>query len=307
MTSNKQSISSGPTAADKLALSLGYKNTMMVPGPSSCFAILQGQSGVGKTSLLSSNPDALILNLDLSSTPGKVAPKATLWPGLNSEGHPVRPHESGDPEQAQEFVLNFAEVQTMVNLLCKLAQDKVEGRPRVVVIDTIDVLQSMVMQHCVENQQQLRLSSLGDKPDFYSLGQAGWGKLADIIVSMVDRLRNHGYGVWLIMQTTMKWKKAGEVDQLAEDRLVTPSLFARLRPKAEMIFTVTKTKQSKVVEKNGRKMRDGEEVVHALHTDIVTLGSEGKSRRDLPAQITLPEANAWQMFETLYKESLKND
>lgn len=296
-------LSGTTTKKQDLMATLGFSGVRMIPGPSSCVMIVQGMSGRGKTTLMSSNPDAFILNLDLSSTPGDAAPQATVWPGLNSAGRPVDPSPTGDPEDGKEIVLDYDKVIAVIDTLCEAAEKQLPGRPKMVVIDTLDVLQQLIMDHLLEKQQELRLST-DKKPDFYAIGQRGWTVLSDKILSIVKRLRSHGYGVCIIMQVGEKWVNDGVSDKLVQVRLVTPSVMKPLRTMAEMILTIDKQGRDKAVRENNKIV--GKETVwtYTLSHTEKSLGGEGKTRRSLPETIELPVVGGWAKFEKVYAESI---
>jgi hypothetical protein len=300
-----QAISGTSTAKDDLMATLGYVGRRMIPGPKSCIGIIQGHAGDGKTTFFLDAEDTLILNLDLSSTPGDTVPKAAFWPGLNDDGRPVKPCKSGDPNDGTEMTFSYEEVRNIVGTLEQLAEKGAEGRPKMVVIDTLDVLQSLVMDYLLRNQQRLRLTN-DEKPDFYAIGQRGWTVMADEVVKLIKRLRNAGYGVWIIMQIAERWKNDGVKDIMVDDRLVAPSIIKPLRTMSEMIFTLSKRQYKRTVKKGGKPaLETGYERI--LSTEQVSLGAEGKSRRSLPEEIVLPSENCFSFFEDLYLKSINKE
>ena len=67
---------------------LGFSGQRMKYPLNALFGMVVGEQNTGKSYLFQSNPDAFIINLDLSST---VTPecRATIWPGVDDAGLPI--------------------------------------------------------------------------------------------------------------------------------------------------------------------------------------------------------------------------
>ena len=183
------------------------------------WGMVVGEQNSGKSYIFQGCPDAFILNLDLTAT---VSPhlKATMWPGIGQDGRPI--DVGGKP-----IVLTWDLVEAKIKQLCDIA-DKGLDRPSMVVIDTLAPAVRMLKGH---------VAKLMGKDLFEQAhGPAAWEKLYETVIDTCHRLRQHGYGVWLLAHLGREWIEIGEGSKVEEHYLsLPPGLKERLSKSVEII------------------------------------------------------------------------
>lgn len=282
----------------------GIANTRMWVKPGKIKGIIIGEFQTGKTSLFSSNPACLIINLDLSSTPVPTvdykAPPAQFWPGLNSDGRPIR--VDGSP-----FVLNWDEIVKFKDKLVE-AFNKNLPRPETIAIDSATELFNILRQATLEHFKKESWDE--------GRGDAMWEWLYQQYNSFVNDLRNAGYGVWVILHIAPEYITEEDGKKKTKWAMTTPpGFFKRFYGGFEMALEMRKTFERKVipytedvVTTSGaviklEKTRVEDVVVFTLIGDNPERANHYKRRICLPKEIRLGSTDMWATFEKAYLEA----
>jgi len=183
------------------------------------WGMVVGEQNSGKSYLFQGCADAFILNLDLTATVSPHA-KATVWPGIGQDGRPI--DVGGKP-----ITLTWDLVEAKIKQLCDMA-DRGLDRPSMVVIDTLAPAIRMLKGHVA------RL--MGRETFEQAHGPAAWEKLYDSVIEVAHRLRQHGYGVWMIAHLSREWVEISENSKVEDHYLsLPPGLKERLSKSVEII------------------------------------------------------------------------
>jgi len=211
---------------------LGFSGQRMKYPLNALFGMVVGEQNTGKSYLFQSNPDAFIINLDLSST---VTPecRATIWPGVNEQGLPVDIDE-------KHIVLAWEKVLEKKQQLIDMARAD-ELRPKCVVLDTITP--------CVRLLKPYIAKKMGKASFDQAHGPAAYDKLFDEILSFAFDLRQVGYGVWFIAHLSREFLQISDDGAKQEELTLNLSagMVRRLTPAVEMIAPVCCDRRSTTV------------------------------------------------------------
>lgn len=285
--------------------SFGIANQRMVAKPGRVFGIMIGENNTGKTSFLGSNPAALIVNMDLSSTPvpslDAPPPPCQLWPGINTEGQCI-------DFDHKPMVLTGEAIDGLKVRLIEAAT-KNQPRPETIVFDSagawINLLKAQTLLHF--------------KKDSWDAGhgEAMWEYLYNKILSTMNELRAAGYGVWIIAHITFEYIDDGTAGGLKKKHysLTTPpGFFKRFYGMFEVALELQKTYTIKVSDVvRTTKMADGSTVqmpdkveeripLFVLIGESPTMQSLYKRRVAFPARIELPAQGSWDKFTKMYMD-----
>jgi len=281
----------------------GIANTRMWVKPGKIKGVIIGEFQTGKTSLFASNPAALILNLDVSSTPvptkDAAPPPAQFWPGLNPEGRPIRP--DGSP-----FILTWAEIGNLRDELVKAFKEN-KPRPDLVVIDSVTELFNILRQATLEYFKK-------DSWD-EGRGDAMWEWLYQQYNSLVNDLRNAGYGVWVVLHIAPEYITEEDGKKKTKWAMTTPpGFFKRFYGGFEMAlemrkhFTKKVTQGFKIIKTPNGEVKMPETIVEDV--PVFTLVGENPDRANhykrricLPKQIELEKDGMWETFEKAYLDA----
>ena len=282
---------------------LGFSGQRMKYPLNSMFGMVVGEQNTGKSYLFQSNPDAFILNLDLSST---VVPEcaATIWPGINEDGRPV------DVDNTP-IVLDWDKILNKRDQLIHLAKTN-ESRPKCVVFDTITPIVRMLKPWIASQSGKEKFSQCH--------GPAAYDSLYDQIVQIAADLRKYGYGVWFIAHLS---KEIIEVSEETSKRELTVNLSGgltrRLTPAVEMIAPICCDVVTEMIPRTKIiKMSNGKEVEKTFHETVTSLkrkiafndprfASLIRTRTvHRMADINLNCSNPWSEFETAFNNANGN-
>lgn len=332
----QQSLSSGQPISSKYTL--GFSGVSMVPGPTQLIAMIVGRSGKGKSYFLQDCPNAFIINTDLSSTPGKgKKPRASIWPGLRSDGTPVEPNPTApsDPEQGIPVKLTWKRVLEIRDSLIAMAKDNYAHRPRVVVLDTVDTALDLVRDYLVETAPPFKDGR--KRTSFRDLnGKTAWPDAYDQIMHLARDLREAGYGFYFVAHLTDKYENESDLGTSSANEVVSsdgPSrtlirntlqmsrgFQGRIEPLCELIGVVT-AKNETHTEDKPMKMPNGDPIFdpatkqprmqkvtrevqrHYLSFSPIEFAGVVKKRVPLPDAIPLDADAPWDSFDNAYRSA----
>lgn len=305
-----QTLSTGQTIASKYG-AFGISNKWMIAPPDRSFVFLVGESNSGKTNLVASNPAALILNLDGSSTPmpspDSPPPPAQFFPGINEEGQTIG-------ADGQPLTLTWGVIEATKKRLIEAATSN-QPRPRMVVLDSVGVAMNLIKQHLVDKERA--------KPgkewvmDWTNLhGEAAWEALYGILMKFKTDLSPY-YGVWFTGHIASKWRKLEGKEDLVERKELSlpPGFMPRFYPLFEAVLGIESKIEMMEVTKV-RKIKRGDTVIespHQVQEPVRKVYMSGqisgtpnaihKRRIKLPLQLELPATGGWDFFAGEYKKA----
>ena len=281
---------------------LGFSGQRMSYPLNSLFGMVVGEQNTGKSYLFQSNPDAFILNLDLSST---VVPecRATIWPGVNEEGMPV--DVGGVP-----LILTWQKVLDKKKQLIALAKAN-EPRPKCIVLDTITPAVRLLKPYVAEK--------MGRQSFEQAHGPAAYDKLFDEVLSIAFDLRQHGYGVWFVAHLSREYLQVGEEGAKKEELTLNLSagMVRRLTPAVEMIAPVCCDRkirtenETKTIKSGGKEIQRSIPVEKVVIERMLAFNDPRFSRiiRTRTAKrllnVPLDSDNPWGSFEAAFNEANK--
>ena len=296
-------------------LDWAFKDVTMRPPLESLIGMVCARSTGGKSNLFQSCPDAFIFNMDLAGT--TLSPcRASIWPAIDpATGNPVE--RSGNQMMPiQNF--SFNHVMEKVELLIQMGHDGVQGRPKMIVMDTLDRLLFYVTQQYLADNKISRLKQAGNTFD-------AWDAIYTPIITLPQRFRNAGYGFWWTVQLGEKMvdSKGEQGRQLVKDRpLITDNLFSKIFPAAEvsaivepreikektLIIIKDPVTKKPIMLPNGKPKTE----IRVTSTERRVLAFDSreviKRRGDIPPEIILyPQKDAWAIFKAAYEKAQQGE
>ncbi len=290
--------------------SFGIAGERLWVKPGRLRGVVIGEFNTGKTSFLASNPAALIINLDLSSTPVPSIDSpplpAQFWPGLNPEGQPIGFNR-------QVIKLDLDAVKGLVGQLEEAAAKNLP-RPETIVIDSVSELLSLIklaaLKQFGKNDKPLNSWDEGR-------GDAMWEWVYNQYLSIVDRLRAAGYGCWVVAHITQETIEDESSKRVVKWSLTTPpGWYKRFYGGFEAALQLEKTFDVRQITKVKKVTVDGKIIempeITAEKVAMFTLVGESSSMSALykrrvcfPARLTVPPVGAWAAFEAEYLKVAK--
>lgn len=328
----RQKLSAGKTLDERYVSALGAFRGVMAVDPSCSFILAAGRTGSGKSSFFHSCPYAYVINIDCSSTPSRA--RAMIWPGVRSDGLPVEidpsSSEPTNPETGKPVTLSWNLIDEKRKLLIELAQADVPGRPRLVVIDTIDTLVPLLEQHMVDEWNETYPHNM--KEDFGELGQGQqYGQLEDKLTEFIHSLRASGYGVAAVCHLGDKsfWAKNGNERNrvfLQSVPKIRDNIWNTLISRAEIVAEFRLEDRPIIIKKKVRtstgqikKGPDGKPIIKHINSKktvclmIVGPSNENKNEdvksryRYLDKVLELNDRRPWDTFETAAREAIAKE
>lgn len=315
------SLASGSSLDQKYAGMLGVTGEQCIPPPTNTSMLVIGRSNEGKSCFVQSCPGNFIINVDASSTTNPDL-QAHLWPFVGNEDGRLYDHKGGEP-----ITLTWEKVLEKVDLLCQMADDGWEGRPKMVTLDTVDTAIPLVQEYVVKHAKELRIRS-DDAPDaryWNELhGPAAWEEAYSQITELRLRLRRAGYGVIFVMHLipekvfklddgTMKLQKNWP--------RVTENCWNRIYPESEVVVIcqrkpITTTRVQKLIKpgtadeplidpKTGQQKE--KKVSTTVEKHVLSFTDSPfikKRRRAIEDTIVLSGNNGWKDYETAYYDAI---
>lgn len=287
-----QEIAVGKTGQQKYG-GLGFSATKMVAPPGKLFGLLVGMPASGKSCFMQGNPNAFIINSDLSSTTNK-DPKACIWPGIGEDGSPMNTNGS-------TCILTWDEVLEKKKTLIDLAQNK-QDRPETVIVDSLGPTIAMVKDHVTKKMGKKEWKELD--------GRRAWDDVYEQLLRFPLELRQHGYGFYYVCHLVNAKIPLGDDRWTIRPELtITDSFYKRLFPMFELVAAFeceigSRTEMVQQKNKDGtagpKRPRSVQYKEHYMTINSENLNGITKCRVALPDRIQLPEDDAWSFFEEQY-------
>lgn len=317
-------LDTGQSLDQKYKNRLGTTGQACIPPPTQTSMLIIGPSNEGKSCFLQSCPDAFIINSDASSTTNPDV-KAHIWPAVGSEDGRLYDYPGGP-----EITLTWAAILERIELLCDMARDKWEKRPKLVAIDTIDTCIRLAREHVLTHAHELGLVA-ENRPAPRSWndmnGKAAWDVAYTQITDIHHKLRSHGYGVIYTLHLVKE-----KIIQLTEDQAatqrnvprVTDNFWGRLYPEFEVIAVIQKQKlqerrevpqyKDPVTKEPLMDAKTGKQKVkvQTVTRDAYCLSFNEsnlikKRRRALSNTIPLSPTDGWSDYAKAYDEAIANE
>jgi hypothetical protein len=285
--------------------SFGISNVRQWVHPGRLLGAVIGEFNTGKTTFLASNPAALIVNLDRSSTPyaTKDSPPcaAQFWPSMGQDGCCY--DETGTRIQLDH--------EALVKLTDRLvdAATKNLPRPETIVIDS--------MTEWINMLRTATLKKFGKATWDEGRGDAMWEYLYNEILTVYNRLRDAGYGVYTIIHIAPEYITEDDGKKKTRWAMTTPpGFFKRFYGRYELALEVQKSVVREVKTQQvpfdvaGTTHYRTESIVvdktvFTLVGDNPERASMYKRRVPFPARIALTSETPWQDFVKSYMEYAK--
>jgi hypothetical protein len=290
-----QELAVGKTAQQKYG-NLGFHATKMVSPPGKLFGLMVGMPGVGKSCFIQSNPNAFIINTDLSSTTNK-EPKACIWPGMDPEGRPCKPTAGGH----EPMVLTWNEVLSKKKELIAMAEQDLP-RPETVVIDSLGPAIALVKDFVTKKMGKEEWKELD--------GRRAWDDVYEHLVRFPAELRQMGYGFYYVCHLVNAKIPLGDDRYVIRPELtITDNFYKRLFPLFELVAAFecdmgTRTEMVQQKNKDGtagpKRPRSVKYREYCLTVNDESLSGITKCRVNLPDKLQLPEVDSWSFFEEQY-------
>lgn len=276
----------------------GFTGTRMVMPLAKMFAMITGPSGEGKSTFCQSHPGGYTINADKASTSKYV--RGTVFPGVHPEtGLPI-------DNQGNLVHLSWEGIKEIGNTLCALAEADAP-RPDTIFYDSVDGITPLLINYILR---------VNDKKYWQDMDtRRAWAILYDLLVQEWDRLRNHGYGVYIITHIAQqKIRIAEDMYNLSMDLTIGDGLWKRIEWALEMVagIEMEEVKEETRVKKDDTVLKDGtvlpgKEAIETVSRDVYTFttydpesfGQVLKRRITLP-EMELPEADGWAAVNQAY-------
>jgi hypothetical protein len=278
-----------------------------VTSPAFHFGLYVGLRGSGKTSLYREHAGALILNLDLHSTP-KPAPDA---PPPKNQVFPIVDRYGRIRGATGELLprIRWQHFEDVIEQLL-LAAQKDHPRPQTIVFDTIPASLALKLKRQAEIDLGNPLAEFDDIPGGRPT-QGAYGRTYDTYLKMAVDLRTAGFGVHYIAHIATERIPLGEGKdgepqgyKLMTGHNVPEKIFKRISATLEFLACIEQVEEvAPSVDAKGKTTYGGRVKKRYLTNLSEALDDAEKSsgaRIQLPGPIELPPYNAWQAFEAAY-------
>jgi hypothetical protein len=278
----------------------GISGRSMIMPPESCFGLICGYPGEGKSAFVQSHADAALFNLDLSSTtiPN---PLAAIWPAL-LDGRPI--DADGTP-----ITLTWEEVKSKVTLLESLARSG-SDRPKTVIFDSLGSWIAILKDYVLRARNRETWQDID--------GRRGWDEIYETILATCNRLRSCGYGVYLVCHIVNSVVPLGDESYSKVPELtITSGFYKRLYPLFEIVAaigvewykeeTITSPATEKTVAGKVVKIPAKTKLVprkrYVLKVDCEEYAGIVKHRVTMPSSIELPHSGGWAAYVSAYNSN----
>lgn len=320
-----QEMAVGRSVDHSVALELGGFAGAYMPGNPDCMlSVLCGRAGQGKSSLIQSNPRAVVLCPDVTSTPRRS--RAVIIPGINSQGLPVRPSATSpeDPDSGEVIDIDWPLMLASRDAILRLHKEDRLVNPvsgdkiTMVALDTVDTAAKLLQRWMVDEWNRQHPDNVKEAFDELD-GRTAWPEYYEHMLDFGLSFRRAGLGFTYILWLGDKTMSSdGKSWFLTDVPLVQPNLWNTLIGRAEMVMAVRLQERlvgekQPVIDAAGRqaKGKDGKPLtrtVAAKEFDLYLsfeqgVGTTGKTAKDtkkrfgrLPSELKLPKTNAWETF-----------
>lgn len=284
MTSTLQTLGVGTAHPQKWAASLAG-----APDPNQFYPLDKltgafiGERGNGKSSILQSNPNCFIINVDRTAAVVKPL-QAVMWPTVDAKtGNVVG--ENGKP-----LILDFTAVRKKVDQLVALAKND-QPRPSCVGLDSLPGLLALGKAHLAKMQNKATWNEL------WIQDRKWYDRLYELIELLGYDLRQAGYGIfWTCTLTKKVLTVSTEMIRPSVEWPFSDTFANRIFDLADLIIPVS-IEPKKVSTKDGDRY-DLQRYID--FTDPFTMGAA--KGRNLEGKIYLPKNEGWKALETEYNK-----
>jgi hypothetical protein len=293
-----QELAVGKTAAQRFS-GLGFTATKMVAPPGKLFGLLVGMPGSGKSCFVQSNPNAFIINTDLSSTTTE-EPKACIWPGMGPDGSPCEPSGKG----MNPMVLTWEKILEKKKSLIDMSQKGLD-RPDTIIVDSLGPSIALVRDWVTKKANKTEWKELD--------GRRAWDDVYEQLLRFALDLRQHGYGFYYVCHLVNAKIPLGDDRYVIRPELtITDNFYKRLFPLFELVAAfeseiTTKTEMIHLKNKDGspgpKRPKTVKKKAHYITVNDEKLSGITKCRVVLPDRFELPSIDAWSVFEEAYTSS----
>ena len=293
-----QELEVGKTAAQRYS-GLGFSATKMVAPPGKLFGLFVGMPGVGKSCFIQSNPNAFIINTDLSSTTTE-EPRACIWPGMGPDGTPCEPSGSG----TSPLVLTWDAILKKKEQLISMSKSGVD-RPETVIIDSLQPALALVKDWVTKKAGKDNWKDLD--------GRRAWDDVYEQLLRFALDLRQHGYGFYYVCHLVNAKIPLGDDRYVIRPELtITDNFYKRLFPLFELVAAfeseiISKTEMVQMKNKDGspgpKRPKSVKKKTHYITVNDESLAGITKCRVVLPDRFELPPTDSWSVFEEAYISS----
>ena len=281
MSQERVSLISSLPIPDELQGIKGVQTGFKIPSPNGARYLLCGKPGCGKSSLLHSNPKAIVLDPEM---------------GGGTVPHPValRFGPTVDANGKLAFSPGWEDYVAYVNKICAL---KNAGKlsHELFGIDTIDALVDLHEKWFCKKHN---IASPGD----YGGGQgAGWNKVRNSILDLLDQVYAAGFGWLVIAHTTAEViRPKGEGEVVRYTLSLSQKFREELKQRCEHFLFLNK---GMVAVKGGKPAPAV--VMQTTAGGVWKAESIGevKVRLPLPDEFVIPMSNPWSMLESEYNKA----
>jgi len=263
-------------------------------GPTRILAMIAGLPGSGKSHLVASCPEALLVNFDLSSSKRNI--EAQIYPALSPSAQPI-------DQNGASINFNWELALALKDRLINATRNN-EPRPHLLCLDSITAMIRMAKQHIGSNWENL-------------------GTVYDAVTNYILDLHHTGnYGVYVTAHFTKRLiRKEGDAPDASPFERISIShpdkLQDRLMPYLELLGvmfaekhqSVQITDQTAVVNGVTRVIGKNSQIIqearYYLSADPWEFPGIVKRRARLPERLVIPEVGGWATFEKAYNDANK--
>ena len=231
-----------------------------------------GESNVGKSSFLQSNPNCFLINVEGMPVTNPTL-KSWIWPFRDSNALPCEQCEEGDEgaytdavlaKQGIQWVrpifLTWEAVMAKVDLIIQMRKEGVPGAPSMVALDTVSGALKLLEDWVVRNSVPLGISQ-EVKENFAQLhGPSAYDEMYGELLNIGVRCRNAGLGFMWVIHLTYKEIRDAKSGQRVGKELgynMTSNLWSRLFSWWECVAALAVRTRSDFVQLPPKKVADG--------------------------------------------------
>lgn len=283
MTTTVQTLGVGTAQPQRWAAALAGRNASNQFYPlDKLTGVFVGERGNGKSSILQTNPDCFILNVD--RTAAVVRPlQAVMWPVVD--------HENGNivDESGRPIVLTFEHVQDKVKQLVALARTN-DNRPACVGLDSLPGLLALGKMFLARKNNKATWNEL------WVQDRKWYDRLYEMIEILGYDLRQAGYGIfWTCTLTKKVLSVSQEIQRPAVEWPFSDTFANRIFDLADLIMPVTV--EARKVTTQGQP----DAYLHERYVDFTDPFTMGAAKgRNLEGKIKLERNAGWQSLVAAY-------
>jgi len=292
--SPEQTLAVGESVSEKFR-KLARPVTQEVTSPRYAYGMIAGKPSCGKTSLLLSCEGGFVINCDRTLVPQSDI-QGAIWPTMNEKGQTINVDGSS-------FVMKWEDIEGVLNTLCELATSD-QPRPDFVAFDTLAGMLNMGMEYITRKAGATAWRDMD--------GRRAYDQLYTLILDSANRLRKHGYGVFLTCHLINKFIPIGEnMNKEMASLTITDGFWSRIYWQLDMCLVMLNewsTETVMIEQKAGDRIRKVPKQVdkqaYLLTSSRPEYSGITKTRVEFP-ETSVPRVGAWQTFEDAYTGTTK--